>query len=37
MDELKDFLIWYKIKLGSKHQITADIFLNLRKKFNYEN
>lgn len=36
MDELRDFLIWYKITLGSENKITAEIFNNLVKKFTPE-
>ena len=33
MKELNDFIRWYKVFLGSKNEITADIFLSLIKKF----
>lgn len=33
MKELKAFIRWYKVFLGSKNEITAEVFLKLMTKF----
>lgn len=33
MKNLNAFIRWYKVHLKSKHEITAEVFLNLMTKF----